>query len=75
MAYSYSVNDGGVRFRSAYNPRTIDGIRFQDYINWEAPVGTPLKDLPALFEKDKLKELSRIETVDVRNLNATELPD
>lgn len=75
LAYSYSVNDGGVRFRSAYNPRTIDGIRFQDYINWEAPVGTPLKDLPALFEKDKLKELSRIETVDVRNLNATELPD
>tara|TARA_R110000751_G_scaffold92169_1_gene180503 strand:+ start:46 stop:870 length:825 start_codon:yes stop_codon:yes gene_type:complete len=75
LAYSYSVNDGGVRFRSAYNPRTIDGIRFQDYINWEAPVGTPLKDLPALFEKDKLKELSRIETGDVRNLNATELAD
>ncbi len=70
LAYSYSTNDGGVRFRSAYNPRTIDGIRFQDYINWEAPIGTPLKELPALFEKDELKELSRIETEDVRNLNA-----
>lgn len=72
LAYSYSVNEGGVRFRSAYNPRTVDGIRFQDYINWEAPVGTPLNELPALFEKGELKELSRIETQNVRNLNATE---
>jgi len=70
LAYSYSVNDGGVRFRSAYNPRTIDGIRFQDYINWEAPVGTPLKELPAMFEKGQLKELSRIETEDIQNLNS-----
>ncbi|TDT46595.1 hypothetical protein CLV90_0650 [Maribacter spongiicola] len=70
LAYSYSTNNGGVRFRSAYNPRTIDGIRFQDYINWEAPIGTPLKELPALLEKEELKELSRIETEDVRNLNA-----
>ena len=68
LAYSYNVNDGGVRFRSAYNPRTIDGIRFQDYINWEAPVGTPLEQLPSMFEKGQLKELSRIETEDVQNL-------
>lgn len=72
LAYSYSVNEGGVRFRSAYNARTIDGIRFQDYINWEASVGTPLADLPALFEKGELKELSRIETEDVKNLNQTD---
>ncbi|WP_299319176.1 DUF6503 family protein [uncultured Maribacter sp.] len=71
LAYSYSTNDGGVRFRSAYNPRTIDGIRFQDYINWAAPVGTQLKELPALFEKEELKELSRIETEDVRSLNTS----
>ncbi|WP_300021714.1 DUF6503 family protein [uncultured Maribacter sp.] len=75
LAYSYSVNDGGVRFRSAYNPRTIDGIRFQDYINWAAPVGTDLKDLPSMFEKGDLKELSRIETANVRNLNATEFAE
>ncbi|WP_405411097.1 DUF6503 family protein [Maribacter sp. Asnod1-A12] len=73
FAYSYSVNDGGVRFRSAYNPRTVDGIRFQDYINWEAQVGTPLKELPSLFEKGELKELSKVETLNVRNLNAVEL--
>ncbi len=68
LAYSYSTNDGGVRFRSAYNPRTIDGVRFQDYINYEAPIGTALRDLPTLFEKNRLKELSRIITEDVRNL-------
>jgi len=75
LAYSYSVNNGGVRFRSAYNPRTIDGIRFQDYINWKAPVGTPLEELPNLFENNQLKELSRIETTQVRNLNTAKLHD
>ena len=68
LAYNYQVNKGGVRFRSAYNRRTVDGIVFQDYVNYKAEVGTPLKDLPALWEKDQLKELSRIETEQVRRL-------
>jgi hypothetical protein len=62
LAYNYETNDGGVRFRSAYNPRTVGGIRFQDYVNYEAPIGTPLDELPELYEAGKLKELSRIET-------------
>jgi len=65
LAYNYETNDGGVRFRSAYNPRTVGGIRFQDYINYEAPVNTPLNQLSELYEAGKLKELSRIETEDV----------
>ncbi|MEM6684614.1 MAG: DUF6503 family protein [Bacteroidota bacterium] len=69
LAYNYHVNGGGVRFRSAYNVRVVDGITFQDYINYKAEVGTPLKDLPALYEKGSLKELSRIETENVINLN------
>ncbi|AXG69243.1 hypothetical protein KORDIASMS9_01463 [Kordia sp. SMS9] len=69
LAYNYQVNDGGVRFRSAYNVRVVDGITFQDYINYKADVGTPLKDLPALYEKGNLKELSRIETQNIINLN------
>lgn len=68
LAYKYSTNGGGVRFRSAYNPRTIDGIRFQNYINWEAPLGTSLQDLPELYVKDELKELSKIETEAIQNL-------
>lgn len=68
FAYNYTVNDGGVRFRSAYNPRRVGGVLFQDYVNYEAPLGTPLANLPALFEKEELKKLSVIETQNVKNL-------
>ncbi|WP_366185956.1 DUF6503 family protein [Flavobacterium ovatum] len=67
LAYNYHVNEGGVRFRAAFNSRVIDGITFQDYINYEAPVGTDLKDLPKLYEEGKLKELSKILTEHVVN--------
>lgn len=69
LAYNYKVNKGGVRFRSAYNTRIIDGITFQDYINYEAPSNTPLKDLPKLFEEGKLKEVSRIITENISTNN------
>ncbi len=68
LAYNYQVNNGGVRFRSAYNPRKIDGVIFQDYVNYKAEVGTPLADLPKLFEQDQLKKLSLIETEKVRQI-------
>ncbi|WP_430410662.1 DUF6503 family protein [Kordia sp.] len=68
LAYNYQVNGGGVRFRSAYNTRVVDGITFQDYINYKASVGTALKELPALYEKNELKELSKIETQNIINL-------
>ncbi|MFC6267824.1 DUF6503 family protein [Frigoriflavimonas asaccharolytica] len=65
LAYSYHVNEGGVRFRVAYNSRVVDGITFQDYENYEAAINTPLKDLAALYEKGKLKEVSKIVTENV----------
>lgn len=68
LAYNFQVNKGGVRFRSAFNTRKIDGIIFQDYVNYKAPVGTPLLDLPAQFEKGKLEELSIIKTEQVVKL-------
>lgn len=69
LAYSYHVNGGGVRFRSAYNTRKVGGILFQDYINYKADKTTPLDQLPALYEANKLKELSRIDTEDVQLLH------
>ncbi len=69
LAYNYSVNGGGVRFRSAQNTRSVDGILFQDYINYKAEVGTPLGELPSLWEANKLTELSKILTENVRNLD------
>lgn len=68
LAYNYKVNGGGVRFRSSYNRRNVEGILFQDYINYKAEVGTPLEELPLLFEENKLKEVSRIETENVKAL-------
>ena len=68
LAYNYSVNNGGVRFRAAYNKRGVDGITFQDYTNYEAEVGTPLDQLPELLETRKLKEFSKIKTEDIINL-------
>ena len=62
LAYSYSTNGGGIRFREAYNPRVLGGIRFVYYNNYK-PEGltTPLKSLAPIFEANKLALLSKIE--------------
>lgn len=69
LAYSYDQpDDKGVRFRSAYNPRTISGIRFQDYVNYKHDPDTPVHGLGALYTKGELSELSRIELKNIREL-------
>ncbi|PZE17742.1 hypothetical protein DNU06_07585 [Putridiphycobacter roseus] len=68
LAYQYATNGGGVRFRAAYNRSVVDGIVFQDYINYEVAVGTALSEIPALYMQDSLKELSRIKTEAVKSL-------
>lgn len=69
LAYNYQVNGGGVRFRAAYNKSKVDGVLFQDYINFKAKVGTPLRLLSNLYVVDSLKEISRIETYDILKKN------
>jgi hypothetical protein len=66
LAYSYRTNDGGVRFRTAFNTRVIDGLTFQDYINYEAP-RNPFERFTETIRTGKLKELSKILTEDVIN--------
>ncbi len=68
LAYNYAVGKGGVRFRSAYNTRIIGGIIFQDFINYKADIGTPLIDLPKMWEEGKLEELSKIVTENVKSI-------
>ncbi|WP_432411107.1 DUF6503 family protein [Rasiella sp. SM2506] len=73
LAYSYAVNGGGVRFREAYNPRVVEGIRFVDYNNYKpASLEIPLTDLDSLFQKNELELLSKIET---ENVEVTLLKD
>jgi hypothetical protein len=67
LAYNYQVEGGGIRFREAYNIRTIEGIRFADYNNYKPQgLGIPLTDLDALFQQGELVLLSKIETENVQ---------
>ncbi|WP_103071436.1 DUF6503 family protein [Aquimarina sediminis] len=66
LAYKYAVNGGGIRFREAYNPRIVNGIRFVDYKNYKTDdLSIPLYELDKLFEKQQLKLLSKIELKDI----------
>lgn len=61
LAYSYEVNGGGLRFREAYDSKKINGIRFANYINYQADYkNVKVQDLDDLFVAGKLKALSKI---------------
>lgn len=66
LAYKFQVDDGGIRFRKAFNERVIEGIRFADYENYKIDdFNTPLEDLDELYEAGKLEFLSTIETENI----------
>ncbi len=67
LAYNYQIEGGGARFRAAYNPRMVGGIRFADYINYK-PMHKTLEvaTFDRLFEQDSLKELSRIDSENIK---------
>src|SRR5690606_406146 len=73
LAYEFKVDGGGMRFREAYNPRVVGGIRFVDYNNFKPESkSASLYELDSLFENDKLVKVSEIElkniqVVDVNN--------
>ncbi len=70
LAYKYATNGGGVRFREAYNPRVIEGIRFVDYNNFKPEnKEISLSELDKLFTEGKLKLLSKIENKNVKVTN------
>ena len=67
LAYSYDVNDGGIRFREAFNPRTVGGVRFADYRNYAPETLEPeLESLGRMFEADSLALVSEIVLDSVR---------
>lgn len=67
LAYNYQTDGGGARFREAHNIRTIDGIRFADFINYK-PVeeSMDVASFARLFESGGLVELSRIDIENVQ---------
>ncbi len=67
LAYQYATDGGGIRFREAYNPRVINGIRFVDYNNYKPEsLDIKLTNLDEDFEAGKLELLSKIETENVK---------
>ncbi|WP_020535307.1 DUF6503 family protein [Lewinella cohaerens] len=67
LAYNFLVNGGGARFREAYNSRRIEGVIFQDYINYK-PLDEARRDVLAfdeLFAAGQMDTLSRIELEEV----------
>jgi len=67
LAYSFAESDEtSFRFRTAYNPRVVNGIRFQDYVNYK-PVDNSLTvdQAEELYKKGELVELSKIITENV----------
>lgn len=72
LAYNYHTDGGGVRFRKNANYYVVIGkVKFQDYINYEVPLGTPLAEIPKLYQRGEIRELSRIINEDVK---VTQLP-
>lgn len=66
IAYSYLTDGGGMRFRQAVNRRTIDGIVFQDYINFKpGNKNTSVEALDQAFIEASLIELSQIENENI----------
>lgn len=61
LAYRFFVNEGGIRFRVAENPRVIEGIRFVDYENYKTnDLSTPLSKLDDLYAENELIKVSDI---------------
>lgn len=67
FAYKFYTGEGGIRFREAYNPREIGGLRFVDYKNYKAEPweSVDLKNLGEMYETGKLELLSDIKTEDI----------
>ncbi len=60
LAYSYHTDEGGLRFREAFNPRMINGLRVVDYINYKPKIQIDLEEIGKAFQANQLDELSRI---------------
>ncbi len=71
LAYSYIEKEGtGIRFRKAYNARSVNGVMIQDYVNMK-PKSKELKleEIDEAFINGDLEQLSLIELKNV-NINA-----
>jgi len=61
LAYLYHTDEGGMRFREAINPRRVNGMLVQDYVNYKPEnEDIDIMTIDELFNAGKLEELSKI---------------
>lgn len=60
LAYQYFTNEGGMRFREAYNPQLVNGVLFQDYYNYKPSSEIQLTDIAKAYQNNELELLSEI---------------
>ncbi|MCA6079041.1 DUF6503 family protein [Fulvivirga sedimenti] len=65
MAYLYYTDEGGIRFREAYNPRFEGGIRFMDFNNYKPIDSLELDVIDDAFMAGELERLSVIELEEI----------
>ena len=66
LAYLYYTDEGGIRFREAYNPRVVNGMKFYDFINYQPKDTLILDAIDEAYLNGELEELSRIELEDIQ---------
>jgi hypothetical protein len=65
MAYTYHTDGGGIRFREAFNPRFINGMRFMDHNNYKPKDTLELVTIDDAFLNGDLEKLSVIELEEI----------
>ena len=66
LAYNYTTEGGGIRFRKAINKKRVKGILFQDYQNFSpSNKFEPLDSLPQIYEDGLLPQISLIENKNI----------
>ncbi len=71
LAYRFHVNGGGVRFREAFHPRVVKGLRFADYRNYK-----PIRDDADLYSLDnafETNQLQKVSEIIMENIRVEEL--
>lgn len=67
LAYNYRVNEGGVRFREAFNRKNFAGFKLNQYKNYQCDnLEVSLETLLDSLHANKLDLLSLIENVNIR---------
>jgi hypothetical protein len=64
----FAYSSGGNRFREVLRTKNTGGVIFQDYINYQMPLDdsiTSVLNYDSLYNAGKLRELSRIELLDM----------